>query len=318
MYVNAAQEALLEWMAAIGEQDDVNTGSYNKTQPECLDRHVSACIQPTAVRPRIVSTPAWERHPHVGPHTASYELPVWAEAWAKELTEAFDHDPAHSGVPVTMTDTRPSKVLQELNQRDRSRSPVVKPRCTGNPWAQQTAEDWTILKTSDDVLKGLQVWCDQMNPITRAQKADLTIAFDPTPPIRSEAQLHQCVSAMGIDVFAKGSNPTAPPFGIQGGQIGQYSVTVSLSLDPLVRFTIQLQCAKGNVVVKGKRTVFEIDIVLKLLRYLGIPKSIAVKVPEAKSRDKAVDKPSLVPLCPAQSSGPKASADIWAALRRTA
>ncbi|CAE7541015.1 unnamed protein product [Symbiodinium sp. CCMP2592] len=318
MYVNAAQEALLEWMAGIGEQDNVDKGSYKKQQAECLDRHVSACYQPKAVWPQTVITSAWERHPHVDPHKASHELPVWAEARAKELTEAYDHDHDHSDVPVNMTGTRPNRVLQELNQQVRSRSPVVKPRCTGNPWTQQTAEDRTMLKTSDDVLKGLRDWCDQMSPITRAQKADLTIAFDPTPPVRSEAQLHQRVSAMGIDVFAKGSNPTAPPFGIQGGQIGQYSVTVSLSLDPLVRFTIQLQCAKGNVVVKGKRTVFEVDIVLMLLRFLGIPKSIAVKVPEAKSRDKALDKPSLISLCAAQSSEPKAPADIWADLRRTA
>ena len=63
---------------------------------------------------------------------------------------------------------------------------------------------------------------------TTAQQADLTITFDPTPQIRSEAQLHQRVSSMGIDVYAKSTTPTTPCLVSKEAKFGQYPKVMSV------------------------------------------------------------------------------------------
>ena len=251
-----------------------------------------------------------DRIPHLGlkqPLTRC-ETPAWATEWAAELTAKFESELGKDETTVmqTLSLERVSANASSPQDQDRSRSPPKQERCHANPWANPRSEDLAVLRTDKDIMKALDCWCEQMVPITRAQKADLTIAFEPLPPIRSEAQLHHRVAAMGIAVYAKGSTPVECPFGIQGGQAGQYSVAITLCLDPVVKFTIQLQCVKGNVVVKGKRAVFEIPIMLKLFRFLGQPKGISVKMTEAKPKEKLTRNTNLLPLMPAAANDSEA------------
>lgn len=75
---------------------------------------------------------------------------------------------------------------------------------------------------------------------------------------------------MGVDVFLKGAPTTwlKCPFGIQGGQAGQFLVAVVFSKEPLVKVTVQMQRAKGNAVAKAKRAMFDTAVLMRLLPFL--------------------------------------------------
>ena len=191
----------------------------------------------------------------------------WAEQWAQELTEK--HVQEHEDIDGRQD---AGQVLRRTILEARDTNPAMQPPIPqANPWLTLGSDDLKMLKSDKDLVDALWKWSSLVSSVERTPKADLTITFLPNPPIRSEAQLHQRVAAMGISVYQKGANPTTTPFGVQGGQRGQYSVAVTMCSEPAVRFTIQLQCAKGNLVLKGKRAVFETQVLLTVMPYLGVP-----------------------------------------------
>ena len=193
--------------------------------------------------------------------------------------------------------------IHVVGARDqRSRSPLRK-SCTmtvfENPWAKRNPLDLRMLKSNDELVRALEDWNMKIQNVSVQSKADLVITFLPCPAIVCESQLHQRIAAMGIDVYPKGACPGHPPFGVQGGQAGQYSVGIVFSKEPMLKITIQMQRAKGNVVAKGKRSMFETSVIMTLLPYLGSPVNVAVGVC-SKSRPKQATKEN-VPLMKASA-----------------
>lgn len=225
----------------------------------------------------------------------------WAEQWAQDFTEK--HVQEHEDIDgrqdagQVLRRTILEKTLNAQEARDTN--PAMQPPIPqANPWLTLGSDDLKMLKSDKDLVDALWKWSSLVSSVERTPKADLTITFLPNPPIRSEAQLHQRVAAMGISAYQKGANPTTTLFGVQGGQRGQYSVAVTMCSEPAVRFTIQLQCAKGNLVLKGKRAVFETQVLLTVMPYLGAPCGISAQFVQPKRATKAANKENA-PLVPA-------------------
>ena len=222
----------------------------------------------------------------------------WAEEWASELTHDF------------LTSESASCVDRKVA---RSRSPKRKEASTCqdvNPWAQPSREDLLMLKSNDQLVQALHVWNNKINSVARLPKADIIVTFEPSPAVASESHLHQKIAAMGVDVFPKGSTPSTLPHGIQGGQAGQYSVALLFCKDPLIKVTVQMQRVKANVVVKGKRAMFEIAVVMMLLPVFGAPTSVCAKKEDAP-KNKATAKENMMPI--AKAFGKQVNLGFWTA-----
>ena len=222
----------------------------------------------------------------------------WAEAeqWAAELTSAF------------MKEEADAKARKDLA---RSRSPKrtkLQAKYPVNPWAKPSCEDLLMLKTPDHLVQALHVWNAKVNAVSRLPKTDLVVTFEPSPAVASESHLHQKIAAMGVDVFPKGSTPISVPYGLQGGQAGQYSVALVFCKDPLIKVTVQMQRAKGNVAIKGKRSMFETCVIMMLLPVFGAPCSVTAKQPES-SKSKAASKENAVPI--AKAFGRQQHLSFW-------
>lgn len=195
------------------------------------------------------------------------------------------------------------------HQRDeRSRSPCSK---FVNPFARQPPLELRMLKSNDDLVSALDTWNTMMAKAAVQPRSDVVVTFVPRPSIVCESQLHQRIAAMGIDIYPKGSGPGQPPYGVQGGQAGQYSVSIVFTKAPLLKITIQMQRAKGNVVAKGKRSMFETSVVMTLLPYLGAPVSVGVGV-NSKSRPKQDSKENI----PLMKASTPSLFDLWKASTR--
>lgn len=192
----------------------------------------------------------------------------------------------------------------------RSRFPLRK-SCTltvfENPWAKRNPLDLRMLKSNDELVCALEDWNMKIQNVSVQSKADLVITFLPCPAIVCESQLHQRIAA----IYPKGACPGHPPFGVQGGQAGQYSVGIVFSKEPMLKITIQMQGAKGNVVAKGKRSMFETSVIMTLLPYLGSPVNVAVGVC-SKSRPKQATKEKV----PLMKANPPSVFDQWKALAK--
>ena len=112
------------------------------------------------------------------------------------------------------------------------------------PWSQRSPE---VITDRQGVVAALTAWGEMLAKVPFSQRENLIITYEPEVPVRSEAQLHSRVAAMGIPVFAKGTSPTKCPFGIQGGQAGQQSVAITHNREPATKFTIQRQGRKDNI-----------------------------------------------------------------------
>ena len=155
-------------------------------------------------------------------------MPEWAEEWANELTAEIDNGPGRKNILPSDDDTSQQPQLGLLeeaspcqNERDKSRTPrrglpglfssdVVR----SEPWCRPSPE---MITNPQDIVSALHQWGNLLKQVPYSQKENLTVTFEPAIPIRSEAQLHSRVAAMGIPIFSKTSSPKTCPFGLQGG-----------------------------------------------------------------------------------------------------
>ena len=235
--------------------------------------------------------------------------PQWALDWAKEL----DADAAKVEERRVVDQLFPQKQNHQTVRHDCPSSPMrasKRPRAVyENPWETKSQDDMKMIRDNDGLVAALHVWDTQMKSVPRSPKMDVVMVFQPEPPLRTEAQLHLRVAAMGVDVFPKGASPPSCPFGLQGGQRGQFAVSLVLSRDPVTKVTLQLQCAKGNVVLKGKQSAFDIGMALMVLPYLGAPVQISGKAIDAPSvKQTGKDNIPLVKAASNTPGGPQMSA----------
>ena len=52
------------------------------------------------------------------------------------------------------------------------------------------------------------------------------------------------------------------PYGVQGGQAGQHSVSLNFCKDPMINGTVQIQRDKGNVVIKESAPCLKLSLSL--------------------------------------------------------
>ena len=255
------------------------------------------CFQ-TATNPASVALCQWMHD--VEEKQLKRRMPTWAEDWAAELTAVYESTSPERAV-------KHQRLSDDDGQALSSASPVVsaEPTCAHTPTSQQHVANviqsgpWSqpspeVLTHPQKVVEALTTWGEMLAKVPFSQRENLIITFEPIVPIRSEAQLHSRVAAMGIPVFAKGTSPTQCPFGIQGGQAGQQSVAITLNREPAAKFTIQRQGRKDNIVLKGKRVVFEVHVVLCIVRCFGAPSCITSRC--YPSSDATADVPASKPL----------------------
>jgi len=162
----------------------------------------------------------------------------------------------------------------------------------GNPFLKPKKEDLMILKTGEQILRGIDLWDEQMSALPpNPPKVVLHIMFRPEPAVRAELQLHAMATAMGFPVYAKGTSVTRVPVGIQGGQEGQWSVCLHFSKHDLsAKATLQMESKKGCIMLKCKRHLVSYGLMRKVIPFLGNPQSVSMRsdtdteTPVAKGR----------------------------------
>eukprot|EP00438_Fugacium_kawagutii_P008152 Skav203327 [mRNA] locus=scaffold284:237697:238446:+ [translate_table: standard] len=133
--------------------------------------------------------------------------------------------------------------------------------------------DLQVIRSDSDILAAIDKFWKLMSDIRCSGRANLVVTFCPQPPIASALALNQRFEAMGITVVSKGQRCDKLPWGSMGGQKGQPCLCVQMKDG--TKFTAQLQCRLGNMVVKGRRSAFSPDLVRKIIPFLGGPVAVA-------------------------------------------
>ena len=128
--------------------------------------------------------------------------------------------------------------------------------------------DLQVLRTDSAILSALDGFWAKFSSAKLAPRANITVVFEPYPPITNASALHQRMeAALGIRVMAKGTVSESKPYGVMGGQKGQPCVV--LHFKDSHKLTVQVQARKGNVVVKGRKQAFAPQTIRALLPFLG-------------------------------------------------
>ena len=147
------------------------------------------------------------------------------------------------------------------------------------------AHDLQVLKTDSEILVAVDNFWGKFSTARIAPRANVTVVFEPHPPVTCALALNQRVeAAFGCRILTKGEVCDKTPFGVAGGQKGQPCVVIHFKNSN--KLTIQVQARKMNVVVKGRRQAFSPEAVRALLPFLG--RAVEVKTSTATQRTSVV------------------------------